>query len=385
MEVSARFMTLLGHQLAQFADRPELSSLVVYLALPRADGKPGLIPVGQWPSEVRALPAVAFPAVEEDPSLLLPSAERRWFPLRRHRILLGALRVETTQLPWPPSLTSRLQAVAHCLTEALLLDHEQQRLERRLELQSQQLRLLVHQLRNPLAALRTFGQLLKRRLEGDAPNRSLVEGLLAEERLLNRYVDAIDSLDQPPSLGPGAADPRPLLLPPALSSGEPQPLQERLEPLLMRAAATASLQGRSWSGPERRPEWRGDSAAVAEILANLLENAFRYSPEGAAVGLHCQQGEGDPEGNPAGLSLCVWDGGPAIGAGERQAIFERGVRGERSQGRSGSGLGLALARELARNLGGELRLVQPPSALDPSLPPEGNAFCLELPPALPSA
>jgi signal transduction histidine kinase len=381
MEFSARFQRLLGHQLAQFADRPELSSLVVYLALPHADGKPGLIPVGQWPNESLALPGVALPAVEEDPSLLLPSAERRWFPLQRDQILLGALRVETTELRWQPALNARLQAVAHCLTEALLLDHDQQRLERRLELQSQQLRLLVHQLRNPLAALRTFGQLLKRRLEGDAPNRTLVEGLLAEEQLLNRYVDAIDSLDQPPSLGPGAADPRPLLLPPALSSGEPRPLQERLEPLLIRAEATASLQGRSWSGPRRRPEWRGDTAAVAEILANLLENAFRYSPEGTSVGLCCRQDPGDP----ARMSLCVWDAGPAIGAGERQAIFQRGVRGERSQGRSGSGLGLALARELARNLGGELRLIQPPRSFDPSLPAEGNAFCLELPPALPSS
>jgi signal transduction histidine kinase len=381
MEISARFHRLLSHQLAQFADRPELSSLVVYLALPREGGKPGLIAVDQWPREAMALPGVKLPAVDEDSSLLLPSTERRWFPLQRDHLLLGALRVETTDLPWQPALNDRLQAVAHCLTEALLLDQDQQRLQRRLELQGQQLRLLVHQLRNPLAALRTFGQLLKRRLEGDAPNRTLVEGLLAEERQLNRYVDAIDSLDQPPTLGPGVSDPRPLLLPPALNSKEPQILQERLEPLLIRAAATASLQGRTWTGPQRCPDWRGDSAAVAEILANLLENAFRYSPDGAAVGLQCRQGKGDGRG----LSLCVWDGGPAISAREREAIFERGVRGERSKGRSGSGLGLALARELAGTLGGELSLIQPPGAFDASLPPEGNAFCLELPPSLPSA
>ena len=380
MEISARFQRLLGHQLAQFADRPELGSLVLYVALPDADGKPGLIPVGQWPPEPPGLTGVELPAVEQDPSLLLPSAERRWFPLRRDQRLLGALRVETSELPWAPSLIARLQALADGLTEALLLDLDHQRLARQLDLQSQQLRLLVHQLRNPLAALRTFGQLLKRRLEGDAPNTSLVEGLLAEERLLNRYVDAIDSLDQPLALAPAAADPRPLLLPPALSSGGPRPLQERLDPLLSRAEATATLQGRVWSGPQGRPQWRGDSAAVAEILANLLENAFRYSPEGAAVGLCCRQGAGAA----AGLGLCVWDGGPPIDAEERQAIFQRGVRGERSQGRTGSGLGLALARELAHQLGGELRLVQPPCAFDPGLPAVGNAFCLDLPGAQPS-
>ncbi|MCT0200171.1 HAMP domain-containing histidine kinase [Synechococcus sp. CS-1325] len=376
MEISARFQSLLGHQLAQFADRPELSALVVYLALPLNDGKPGLIPVGRWP-----ITTLALPALEEDPSLLKPSAERAWFPLRQESTLLGALRVETTQLPWSPTLTTRLQEVAHCLSEALRLDLEQQRLEHRLELQSQQLRLLVHQLRNPLAALRTFGQLLKRRLEGDATNRSLVEGLLAEERQLNQYVDAIDSLDQRPGIGPGAVAPMPLLLPPTLSSIEPQPLQERLEPLLQRAAATASLQGRGWSGPGQSPAWCGDSAAVAEILANLLENAFRYSPEGTPVGLRCRQDQGEP----SSLQICVWDGGPPIAAAERQAIFEPGVRGSRSRDRPGSGLGLALARELARNLGGELRLIQPPAGFDPGLPGEGNAFCLELPPALPSA
>jgi signal transduction histidine kinase len=99
------------------------------------------------------------------------------------------------------------------------------------------------------------------------------------------------------------------------------------------------------------------------------------------VGLLCQQGLA----GGGSLRICVWDGGPAIGAAEREAIFEPGVRGSRSRGRSGTGLGLALARELARNLGGELRLIQPPAGVDSSLPAEGNAFCLELPPALPSA
>jgi len=46
------------------------------------------------------------------------------------------------------------------------------------------------QLRNPLAALRTFRQLLKRRLKRVFENRSLVDGLLEEEPQLNRYVDA---------------------------------------------------------------------------------------------------------------------------------------------------------------------------------------------------
>ena len=374
MEISARFLTLLGHQLAQFSDRPDLRSLVVYLALPGGDGKPGLIPVGHWPRDDRILPAV-----DEDRSLQLPSAERRWLPLRQDRLLLGALRVETAQLPWPPSLSVRLQAVAHCLTEARCFDLDNQRLQGQLEGQDRDLRLLVHQLRNPLAALRTFGQLLKRRLERDPENRSLVDGLLEEERQLNRYVDAIDSLGSRLELDSVSAEPHPLLLPPSLSSGQAQPLQERLDPLLQRAAATASLQDRDWFGPGWRPDWSGDSGAVAEILANLLENAFRYSPKGSAVGLHCSQPASQNDSQSGRLRLTVWDGGPPIGLNEREAIFERGVRGATSEGLSGTGVGLALARQLARSLGGELQLIQPPQAVAADLPGEGNAFCLSLP------
>jgi hypothetical protein len=129
------------------------------------------------------------------------------------------------------------------------------------------------------------------------------------------------------------------------------------------------------------PTWRGDANAVAEILANLLANAFRYSRGGGAIGLLCQ-GENGPNGIPEALTLAVWDSGPEIPPDERTRIFERGQRGSTGAGRPGSGLGLALARELAAQLGGSLELQVPPAALDPhnpDLPSNGNAFCLRLP------
>ena len=117
---------------------------------------------------------------------------------------------------------------------------------------------------------------------------------------------------------------------------------------------------------------------MAEIVANLLENAFRYSPGGCPLGL---QSQGDARD---GWWLTVWDAGPAIAPAEREAIFQRGVRGSRGAAIPGTGLGLALARELARNLGGELELISPPAAVDPALPTEGNAFRLRLPPGPPA-
>ncbi|MFZ0407900.1 MAG: HAMP domain-containing sensor histidine kinase [Cyanobium sp.] len=374
MPVSERFLNLLSFQLRQFVDCAEVRSLVVYVTHQEVEGQPTLMPVGQWPADGRALAAV-----EDDSRLRVPVEERRWLPLRDQQLLLGAMQVETRNSNWPEPLRQRLQAVALCLTEALSLDLEQQRLQRRLEHQDEQLRLLVHQLRNPLTALRTFGHLLRRRLDQDRDNRSLVDGLLAEERQLNRYVDAISDLAGGEVLIAPVANPQPLLLPPMLSGPEGQPLAESLEPLLQRAAATAALQGRQWRRPERLPDWRGDSGAVAEILANLLENAFRYSPAGSAVGLHVGQDAG------GGPTLTVWDGGSAIPAEERELIFERGRRGSSGLQRPGTGLGLALARDLARGLGGELVLVIPPSGSDPSLPDQGNAFRLSLPPGLQSA
>ena len=148
-------------------------------------------------------------------------------------------------------------------------------------------------------------------------------------------------------------------------------MQSLLMPLLERAEATASLQGRPWQGPQQWPQWidqPSQDGTIAEIVANLLENAFRYSPAGCTVGL-CLLPNG----------LCVWDNGPPIPTEERDLIFEQGERGSTGQDRPGTGLGLALARSLAERLGRRLSLCVEPSTIAPDLPTEGNAFVLSWP------
>ncbi len=313
MAVSQRFLNLLNFQLAQFADRGDVASLVVYVTEPGPTETPSLVPVGQWPHGGLVLPPLA-----PDSPLRAPEERRRWLPLRHGGVLLGALQVETSQVPWPEPLRQRLQSVALCLTEALCLDLEHRRLQLQLSRQQEQLSVLLHQLRNPLAALRTFAQLLLRRLEGDSRNRSLVEGLLREEEQLRRYVDAIDQLGRSEATFSAAETATPLLLPPSLGGGRQQPLDALLPPLLERAAATAALQSRAWHPPAQLPCWRGDAGSVAEILANLLENAFRYSRAGTAVGLHVAPSAA------GGWELTVWDGGEPIAAAERGRIFAAG-------------------------------------------------------------
>jgi signal transduction histidine kinase len=377
MQVSERFLALLEQQLAQFTDRPDLRALVVYVALPEPGGQPSLMAIGHWPANLALSGSNALSATTS------PEEGRRWLALRDGERVLGALRVDADRWPWPDSLSQRLEATARCLTEALRLDLEHQRLGRELARRDDQLKLLVHQLRNPLAALRTFSQLLRRRLDGDGPNRDLVDNLIGEQRQINRYVEAIDALAATPALPPAPEGPQPLLLPPALGGPDPQCLSAVLAPLLERAAGTAALQGRHWHPPSALPERAVEAGALTEILANLLENAFRYSRSGGAVGLLCQGGLNAEQG----LALSVWDSGPPIPHAERERIFSRGERGSRGAPLPGSGLGLALARDLARSLGGELDLIVPAAQLNPGdalLPAEGNAFRLRLPAPAPS-
>ena len=144
MQVSKRFLALLDQQLAQFTDRPDLRALVVYAALPGDNGRPTLVSIGHWPT---GLALSGDDPLEADAT---PEPDtRRWLALRDGPVLLGALRVDAEQLPWPPALEARLEATARCLTQALRLDLDQQQLGRELARREDQLRLLVHQLRNP--------------------------------------------------------------------------------------------------------------------------------------------------------------------------------------------------------------------------------------------
>ena len=56
MEVSDRFLSLLQHQLDQFADCPQVRTVVVFLARQGPGAQPDLVPVGRWPRDGRSLP-----------------------------------------------------------------------------------------------------------------------------------------------------------------------------------------------------------------------------------------------------------------------------------------------------------------------------------------
>lgn len=92
-----------------------------------------------------------------------------------------------------------------------------------------------------------------------------------------------------------------------------------------------------------------DRALLDRVLSNLLDNAMRYGAAGGRVELEARAGAG-------GLVIALDDAGPGIPPDERERVFERFVRLDRSRRGSAGGLGLALARSVARLLGGDLVL-----------------------------
>ncbi len=142
-----------------------------------------------------------------------------------------------------------------------------------------------------------------------------------------------------------------LLLPPNLDNKKVITVQSLLMPILERGKANADLENRDWTEPTLWPDWtlsplKTKYAVIAEIVANLLENAFKYAQKDAEIGFAI---------TPSGL--CIFDNGKKIIKNENEKIFEKGFRGSASKKKDGTGVGLYLARKLAKQIGGELRLL----------------------------
>jgi signal transduction histidine kinase len=109
-----------------------------------------------------------------------------------------------------------------------------------------------------------------------------------------------------------------------------------------------------------------DGDKVRQVVLNLLGNAVKYTPEGGRVTLAC-------EANDRVVRVHVRDTGPGIEADQLPVIFEPFVQGHRALNRpnEGVGLGLAISRDLARGMGGDVT-VETELGI-------GSTFTLELP------
>ncbi|MGH6957307.1 MAG: ATP-binding protein [Caulobacteraceae bacterium] len=116
---------------------------------------------------------------------------------------------------------------------------------------------------------------------------------------------------------------------------------------------------------------RGNRDFLAQALANLLDNAVKYTPAGGAVMLRVRRrGSGEVE-------LSVTDTGPGVPEADRARVVERFVRLENSRNAPGAGLGLSLVAADAHAHGGRVELDEGPGSLDGSGP--GLRVALVLP------
>lgn len=203
---------------------------------------------------------------------------------------------------------------------------------------------IAHELKNPLASVKGLAQLVDR--EVSAPKEKERLGVLRRE--VDRMQEILDSF---------LTFSRPLV-PLDLS---PVPLPELVEEVLAlhegvarERAVTLRLDARPGLAV------RADARKVKQVLINLVQNALDVTPAGGAVDLVV-----GPEGRGARVS--VMDRGPGVADAER--AFEPGVTSKPR----GSGLGLTVSRLIARQHGGEVRL----------LPREGGGAVAEL--SLPEA
>lgn len=113
----------------------------------------------------------------------------------------------------------------------------------------------------------------------------------------------------------------------------------------------------------------GDRDLLLQAVANLLDNAIKFTPPGGVVRLTVRQEE-------RGIEIAVSDSGPGLSAGDREHALDRFFRADASRNMPGSGLGLSLVRAVAQLHSGEVTLED---AMPGTVPP-GLRVGLRLPP-----
>ena len=317
-------------------------------------------------------------------------------PLIHQETLLGLLVTGREDREWQKSELQQIEEIARTIAIARYIEFQYHWAQNKLAIQENLRRIehdrldnLLHQLRNPLTALRTFGKLLLKRMLPDNPNRKLAQNILAQsdrfQALLEQFeaesnkLSAIDSQIVPDNgsiplleTSDHTIDQSSFLLPSSTSELNSVDLNQILEPLLNTASAIALERKIELINnlPPTIPQVTGDLAALREILNNLIDNALKYTPSGGKVQLEL-------ETINAMVGIAIKDTGYGIPVADQERIFERRYRGIQTQGDiPGTGLGLAIAQELANKMQGRIELISP-NNLSANSP--GTTFIVWLP------
>jgi len=197
-----------------------------------------------------------------------------------------------------------------------------------------------HEFRSPLTSMRHLIELLASDRVPDEPTRTRFYDVLGREagrlqRLVEQLLDFRRLDEGKVTFEMGPVDARPFV--------------ERIA-ADFRDDATAQGVTLEVSGNGSPATVRADPDALSRAVWNLLENAVRYSPDSSTVWLDVRRVDAEH------VAIAVRDRGVGIPEDEQASIFDKFVRGDsaRRLGARGTGLGLAMAREIVRAHGGEL-------------------------------
>jgi signal transduction histidine kinase len=268
------------------------------------------------------------------------------------RLLVG--RPPASRLPMLLGLVALTAALAAVALMQLRREHELARL--RADFTSS----VSHELRTPLAQILLFGETLQLgRVRSDGDRRLAVETIVHEARRLMHMVDNVLHFAR-------------------TTEGRMQlePHHTELAPLMDGIVATfaplAHERGVNVLAEARDPVTAYvDVGALRQIVLNLLDNATKFGPRGQTVRLTVEQADDRAR-------IAVEDEGPGIPLVDRERVWSPYVRlrREKSAANEGSGIGLAVVRELTQLHGG--------SAVVQDAPGGGARFVIELPIAAPA-
>ncbi|MDZ8185362.1 MAG: ATP-binding protein [Nostoc sp. ChiSLP02] len=342
------------------------------------------------------MPGTSQPHLQEE---YLLSGNQIVLPLVYEGVMMGLLVTGRKDREWNEHEQSQIQHVAQTLAIACILDqrrawlqhqlHEQQILQ---EKQQDLLDNLLHQFRNPLTALRTFGKLLLKRLRPADANRDVANSIVREsdrlQELLQQFEQVIDltEADLAPLHLPNEvfveatvekdAKP-PLLLPGSGDKAVECSLADILEPLLISAKAIAQERKLKLitEFKQNLPLVRANIKALREVLNNIIDNALKYTPAGGKILIQAGQQKGNFQG------IVITDNGPGIPPEDLEHLGERHYRGVQAQTEiPGTGLGLAIAKQLIEQMQGEIEVFSPAinsKLTSPNRP--GTTFIIWLP------
>ncbi|MBX0330670.1 PAS domain-containing protein [Oscillochloris sp. ZM17-4] len=256
-------------------------------------------------------------------------------------------------------ISRRLAAEEQLRQQSAQLAAANEDLARAARLKDQFLANMSHELRTPLTGVIGFSEALDQGIYGDLtdPQRRAVRQIFdSGQHLLSLINDILDLA----RIGAGQVD---LKLGPVLVEDVCAEAIDLIRPMLV-----AKAQRFSYARPPAGLAVEADVLRLRQILINLLSNAVKFTPEGGELGLDVT-----PDLAAGAVRFVVWDHGIGIAPAQQPLLFQPFMQLDSRLAReqAGTGLGLALVRQLTTLHGGEIELR--------SAPGEGSAFTLVLP------